>query len=109
MRQDGTSNGFLYQFTDPDGEAFISLSAAARGASTAHLRARAFAPARPPIEADDRRVLLRTVSHGASGHSIIFHPDRKVFEIAKARTDSPAWDAPDAAWTTFAFDDLFRI
>ena len=32
MRQDGTSNGFLYQFTDPDGEAFISLSAAARGA-----------------------------------------------------------------------------
>ena len=28
MRQDGTSNGFLYQFTDPDGEAFISLSAA---------------------------------------------------------------------------------
>ena len=34
MRQDGTSNGFLYQFTDPDGEAFISLSAAARGALT---------------------------------------------------------------------------
>jgi hypothetical protein len=32
MRQDGTSNGFLYQFTDPDGEAFISLSSAARGA-----------------------------------------------------------------------------
>jgi hypothetical protein len=32
VRHDGTSNGFSYVFTDPDGEAYISLSKAARAA-----------------------------------------------------------------------------
>ena len=119
------SNHYWKYHTDPDrvanngsawcnGEGPATFSSlwryeAGKNRVDAILRARAFEPSRPPIDADDLRVLLRTVSHGTSEHSIIFHPDRKVFEIAKARTDSPVWDAPDAAWTTFAFDDLFRI
>jgi hypothetical protein len=71
---------------------------------TAAVEARA-----PPLDAGDVRTLLRTVSHGTTEHSIVFHPDRRVFEVAAARLDAPAWDAADAAWTTFAFDDLFAL
>ena len=64
MRPDGTSNGFSYVFTDPDSEAYISLSKAAQAVSSAAQAARRFdsgasphANGKPmPIPVQGRRV-----------------------------------------------------
>ena len=60
-----------------------------------------------PVDEAKLQTLLRTVSHGTTEHSIIFHPDDMRFSISKAALDAPANDAPDRTWTTFAFADMF--
>ncbi|KAH8096248.1 hypothetical protein JL720_3608 [Aureococcus anophagefferens] len=60
-----------------------------------------------PVDEAKMQTLLRTVSHGTTEHSIIFHPDDMRFSISKAALDAPANDAPDRTWTTFAFTDMF--